>query len=61
VKKGRDGWRDRNYDRMKNKRNTREGMEEDKGTEEVCTFLGYYAASSRNPLPMFPDNVSVPS
>jgi hypothetical protein len=29
--------------------------------DEICALLGYYAASSGNPLPTFPDNVSVPS
>jgi hypothetical protein len=28
---------------------------------EICALLGYYAASNRNPLPTFRDNVSVPS
>jgi hypothetical protein len=28
---------------------------------EICAILGYYAASSGNPLPTFRDNVSVPS
>jgi hypothetical protein len=28
---------------------------------EICALLGYYAASSHNPLPTFRDNVSVPS
>jgi hypothetical protein len=28
---------------------------------EICAVLGYYAASSGNPLPTFRDNVSVPS
>jgi hypothetical protein len=27
--------------------------------DEICTLLGYYAASSGNPLPTFRDNVSV--
>jgi hypothetical protein len=27
---------------------------------EICDLLGYYAASSGNPLPTFRDNVSVP-
>jgi hypothetical protein len=29
--------------------------------DEICTLLGYYAASSGNLLPTFRDNVSVPS
>jgi hypothetical protein len=29
--------------------------------DEICALLGYYAASSGNPLPTFRDNVSVPS
>jgi hypothetical protein len=29
--------------------------------DEICALLGYYAAWSGNPLPMFRDNVSVPS
>jgi hypothetical protein len=29
--------------------------------EEICTLLLYYAASSGNTLPMFWDNISVPS
>jgi hypothetical protein len=29
--------------------------------DEICALLGYNAASSGNPLPMFRDNVSVPS
>jgi hypothetical protein len=29
--------------------------------DEICTLLGYYEASCLNCLPMFPDNVSVPS
>jgi hypothetical protein len=29
--------------------------------DEICTILGYNAGSSGNPLPMFRDNVSVPS
>ena len=29
--------------------------------DEICTLLGYYAASNGNPLPTFRDNVSVPS
>jgi hypothetical protein len=29
--------------------------------DESCALLGYYAASSGNPLPTFRDNVSVPS
>jgi hypothetical protein len=29
--------------------------------DETCTLLGYYAASSCNPLPTFRDNLSVPS
>jgi hypothetical protein len=28
---------------------------------EICTLLGYYAASNGNPLPTFRDNVSIPS
>jgi hypothetical protein len=28
---------------------------------EICCFLGYYAASSNNPLPTFRDNVSISS
>jgi hypothetical protein len=28
---------------------------------EICTPLGYYIASNGNPLPMFWDNVSLPS
>jgi hypothetical protein len=28
---------------------------------EICTLLGYNTVSSGNPLPMFRDNVSVPS
>ena len=28
---------------------------------EICEFMGYYAASSGNPLPTFRNNVSVPS
>jgi hypothetical protein len=32
-----------------------------RGTDEICALLGYYTASSGNPLPMFRDNVSVPS
>jgi hypothetical protein len=27
-------------------------------SEDICAFLGYYAASSGNPLPTFRDNVS---
>jgi hypothetical protein len=27
---------------------------------EICALLGYYAASSGNPLPTIQDNVSVP-
>jgi len=30
-------------------------------TDENCTLLGYYAASSANLLLMFQDNLSVPS
>jgi hypothetical protein len=29
--------------------------------DEICTLLGYYAASSGNPLPTFRENVTVPS
>ena len=29
--------------------------------DEICVFLGYYAASSGNSLPTFQDNLSVPS
>jgi hypothetical protein len=29
--------------------------------DEICALLGCYAASSGNPLPMFRDNISVPS
>jgi hypothetical protein len=29
--------------------------------DEICPFLGYYAASCDNCLPTFRDNVSVPS
>jgi hypothetical protein len=29
--------------------------------DEICVLLGYYAASNGNPLPVFQDNVSVPS
>jgi hypothetical protein len=29
--------------------------------DEICILLGYYGAPSGNPLPMFQDNVSVPS
>jgi hypothetical protein len=29
--------------------------------DEICDILGYYTASSVNPLPTFRDNVSVPS
>jgi hypothetical protein len=29
--------------------------------DEICALLGYYAASSGNPLPTFRDNVSAPS
>jgi hypothetical protein len=29
--------------------------------DEICALLGYYAASSGNPLPTFRNNVSVPS
>jgi hypothetical protein len=29
--------------------------------EEICAPLGYYAASSGNPLPTFRDNISLPS
>jgi hypothetical protein len=29
--------------------------------DEICTVLGYYAASISNTLPTFWDNVSVPS
>jgi hypothetical protein len=29
--------------------------------DEICPFLGYYAASCRNCLPTFLDNISVPS
>jgi hypothetical protein len=29
--------------------------------DEICTLLGYYAASSGNPLPTFRENISVPS
>jgi hypothetical protein len=29
--------------------------------DEICPLLGYYAASSGNPLPPFTDNESVPS
>jgi hypothetical protein len=28
--------------------------------DEICALLGYYAATSGNPLPTFRDNVSVP-
>jgi hypothetical protein len=31
------------------------------GVRQICALLGYYAASSGNPLPTFRDNVSVPS
>jgi hypothetical protein len=27
----------------------------------ICALLGYYAASSGNPLPTFQENISVPS
>jgi hypothetical protein len=29
--------------------------------DDTCALLGYYAASSSNPLPTFRDNLSVPS
>ena len=29
--------------------------------DEICSLLGYYAASNVNPLPTFRDNISVPS
>jgi hypothetical protein len=29
--------------------------------DEICALLGYYAASSGNPLPTFRKNVSAPS
>jgi hypothetical protein len=29
--------------------------------DEICALLGYYAASSGNPLPTFRENVSVPT
>jgi len=29
--------------------------------DENCTFLGYYSASSCNFLPMFWENLSIPS
>jgi hypothetical protein len=29
--------------------------------DSICDLLGYYAASSDNPLPTFRDNVPVPS
>jgi hypothetical protein len=29
--------------------------------DEICTLLGYYAASNGNPLPTFRSNVLVPS
>jgi hypothetical protein len=29
--------------------------------DEICALLGYYAASSGNPLPTFRDDISVPS
>jgi hypothetical protein len=29
--------------------------------DEICALMGYNAAQSGNPLPMFRDNVSVPS
>jgi hypothetical protein len=44
---------------------TREGSpsapECDNVHNEICALLGYYAASCRNCLPTFRDNVSVPS
>jgi hypothetical protein len=29
-------------------------------SDELCNLMGYYAASSGNPLPTFRDNLSVP-
>jgi hypothetical protein len=29
--------------------------------DEICALLGYFAASTDNPLPTFRDNASVPS
>jgi hypothetical protein len=29
--------------------------------DEICALLGYYSASSDNPLPTFRDNISVSS
>jgi hypothetical protein len=31
-----------------------------RNVDQICALLGYYAASSGNPLPIFQDNVSVP-
>jgi len=36
-------------------------MKQDKIPDENCAQLGYYAASNGNFLPMFRDNLSVPS
>jgi hypothetical protein len=42
-----------------NKQSVISGFRRD--VDEICALLGYYTASSGNPLPTFRDNVSVPS
>ena len=46
---------------MLHKKLSSKADEEAKHMNAICPLLGYYAASSTNPLPTFRDNLSVPS